>query len=124
MLFASCLCETVSVSLLSEERDLSTDPVVVSILSQLAADEILHAKLGWAYLTETLPQLGDEGPSRVAAYLPTAFGYLEAKMLEAMPIDEPVPEALQPQAHAIGLMGGGDGRETVGRRSSSNAAWP
>jgi len=113
VLFASCLSETVSVALLSEERDLAKEPAIVSVLKQLSADEILHAKMGWSYLTETLPELGDRGPERIAGYLPTAFGYLEKKMLAAMPVKTPPPAELQSQADALGLMNGRDGREIL-----------
>lgn len=112
VMFVGCFSETVSVSLLSEERELTTEPVIRSVVSQLASDEILHAKLGWSFLAQTWPQLDESARMRMNAYLPGAFGYLEARMHAAMPVPEgpPAPDAVRAQLEALGCMDPEDGR--------------
>ena len=82
-IFVGCLSETVSIALLTEERELTREPVIRRVVDQLAADEVLHAKLGWSYLVATWPTLDEAARARTRAYLPVAFGFLEAKMLDA-----------------------------------------
>jgi hypothetical protein len=102
VVFASCLSETVSMALLTAERERCTDPFVRRVLRQLSGDESLHARFGWAYLAYDLGR--DEGASveSLTAYLPTAFEYLEAKMLEEMPAGR-IPDDELERAFALGF---------------------
>lgn len=111
MMFAGCLSETVSVSLLSEERDATTEPVIRRVVEQLAADEVLHARLGWAYLAQTLPELSDEERGRVPKFLRAAFAQIERDMLGAMPLGADASEADEELLHALGVSLSVDGRE-------------
>lgn len=113
MIFASCMCETISVSLLTEERELTTEPVIHRVVDQLAADEVLHAKLGWAYLGAVWPGLDAEQRARTDAYLPVAFGSLEANMLTAMPLGKRLPDARPDALHALGVLDSEAGRELL-----------
>jgi len=113
VIFVGCMSETISVSLLTEERELTKEPVIERVVDQLAADEVLHAKLGWSYLAATWPALDDEERASVDAYLPIAFGYLEKKMLGAMPVGPEIPEPIRAQLEALGCTSSEDGRELM-----------
>ena len=113
VIFASCMSETISASLLAEEREVTTEPRIRRVVEQLSADEILHAKLGWALLEEWLPQLSDDEKEGLGRYLPLAFGVIEAKMLNAMPVGTPLPDALRSELRNLGAMDGSDAREIL-----------
>lgn len=111
VMFVGCLSETISVSLLTEERELCREPTIRRVVDQLAADEVLHARLGWSYLGELWPQLTPEERGDVDAYLPRAFGYLEAKMLHAMPTRGKLSPGLRRELEGLGATEGSAGRE-------------
>ncbi len=113
VMFVGCLSETVSIALLTEERELTTEPVIARVVDQLAADEVLHAKLGWTYLATVWPQLNAEERARTDAYLPVAFGYLEAKMLGAMPLVGDLPTTLRAETEALGCLSSEEGRDLL-----------
>ncbi len=111
VMFVGCLSETVSVSLLTEERELTSEPVIQRVVDQLASDEVLHAKLGWSFLADTWPRLDDEARARTNAYLPIALGFLETKMWAAMPLGPVPPEPIRAQLEALGCLDPRDARE-------------
>ena len=111
VMFVGCLSETVSIALLTEERELTREPVIRRVVEQLAADEVLHAKLGWSYLAATWPTLDEDARARTNAYLPVAFRYLRAKMHGAMPLGVQLDEGLKTQLEALGVMSSEEGRE-------------
>ncbi|MAQ13962.1 MAG: hypothetical protein CMN30_04100 [Sandaracinus sp.] len=111
VMFVGCLSETVSIALLTEERELTTEPVIRRVVEQLAADEVLHAKLGWSFLAATWPTLDFEGRERTERYLPVAFRHLRAKMHEAMPLGAPIGPELKRELEALGVMTSEEGRE-------------
>ncbi len=111
VLFVGCLSETVSIALLTEERELTREPVIERVVAQLAADEVLHAKLGWSYLAATWPALSAEAKTRMGAYLPVAFRYLREKMHGAMPLGRArIEGALKDELEALGVMSSEEGR--------------
>ncbi|MDH5492306.1 MAG: ferritin-like domain-containing protein [Myxococcales bacterium] len=113
VLFASCLSETISMALLTEERELTKEPLIRRVVTQLVGDETLHAKLGWIYLDQALPALDEAQRSRLDAYLPLAFGHIEARMHESMPL-RGEPSAAQRQAmESLGLLDSGAARELL-----------
>ncbi len=101
MLFTS-LSETVSVALLTEERERTTEPYIRRVLDQLAGDEVGHARFGWLYLQETWPRLDDDGRARTNRYLEFALPILEQRMLGAMPLAE-IPEEIVEEAQGLGF---------------------
>ena len=113
VIFASCLSETISTSLLAEERELTTEPRIHRVVEQLSADEILHAKLGWSLLGEWLPILTDDERAGLGRYLPLALGTIEQKMLNAMPLPPALPESLRAELAALGAVDGRDAREIL-----------
>lgn len=103
VMFACCLSESLSAPLLSAERDLSSEPSVKKVLEQLAADETLHARYGWAYIEHHWPQLGAEERARTNAYLPAALANIERRFVEALP-DAPLPPPdIETQLAALGV---------------------
>ncbi|NOY89646.1 MAG: ferritin-like domain-containing protein [Deltaproteobacteria bacterium] len=113
-LFAG-LSETVALALLTEERELATEPAARAVLEQLAADEVLHAKLGWGLLTEARERLDAQAWSRLDAYLPIAFGTLEMRMHEAMPLGPPRSDGELEALEALGAMESREGRVIFAR---------
>jgi hypothetical protein len=111
VLFVGCLSETVSIALLTEERELTREPVIERVVAQLAADEVLHAKLGWSYLSATWPALSAEAKERTGAYLPIALRYLREMMHGAMPLGtNPIEGTLKDELDALGVMSSAEGR--------------
>ncbi len=109
VMFVGCMSETIALALLTEERELTTEPAIRHVVAQLAADETLHAKLGWSFLAETWPRLDDAARERMTRYLPVALGYLEHEMLGAMPLPRDPPSAdVAEEARALGVL---DARE-------------
>ncbi len=113
VIFASCLSETISTSLLAEEREVTTEPRIHRVVEQLSADEILHAKLGWSLLADWLPILTSDEREGLSRYLPVALGTIEAKMLAAMPLPPPMSEELRAELASLGAIDGKDGREIL-----------
>lgn len=110
-MFVGCMSETVSIALLTEERELTTEPVIRTVVEQLSADEVLHAKLGWVFLADSWPRLDRDARERTNAYLPVAFGYLERKMHGAMPVTAGLSSQLVAEMHALGCLESQQGRE-------------
>ena len=74
VLVACALQETVSSSFIARCRERATAPPVRELLRVLLADEVDHARLGWAVLA--LPSLGDEIRGLVGGLLPDLVGIL------------------------------------------------
>jgi len=112
VMFVGCMSETIALALLTEERELTTEPPIHAVVDQLAADEVLHARLGWSYLAEVWPGLDDDARRRTDAYLPVAFGYLEERMYGAMPLaPSSPPDDVLAHMHALGCLDSAQGRE-------------
>jgi len=111
VMFVGCMSETVALSLLTEERELTTEPAIRAVVDQLAADEVLHARLGWSHLADVWPRLTEAERDRTNAYLPVAFAYLEQRMLGAMPVGPEHDEETLEAMHALGCLDSRQGRE-------------
>jgi hypothetical protein len=69
-LHLSVLSETYSSVLLSELRERARDPVVRDVLGVVIADEVHHARMGWAFLASMLAAPGgDEVRARIQSEL-------------------------------------------------------
>lgn len=111
VLFVGCLSETVAVGLLTEERELATEPWVKEVLEVILADEVAHARLGWQYLAARAPSLDDAARARVSAYLRVAFGYLETRELALLPVSPPLADEDVRAREAVGLCSGDGARD-------------
>ncbi len=102
LVFVGCISETVAVGLLTEERDMATEPFVRRVLTQLLADETLHARVGWAYLREVWPTLDDAQRARTNDYVGRALGYYEQCVIAAT-IPGQFDDALLEEGRALGF---------------------
>ena len=109
-LFACALSETVSMALLTAERERCKEPFISEVLKQLTADEVTHGKIGWTVLAYALPLLDAPARQRTDKYLPIAFAHIERCMLDAMPLGG-APEPIMRQAEALGVTDGAKARE-------------
>jgi len=105
MISICCLSETVAVSLIGAERlDMPEGPLR-ELLTEIYADEVGHARFGWAHLAGMLD--GDaQLATRLSNYLRVAFGHLEHHELSHLPIGAAPP----PEGAVLGLCSGEDAR--------------
>lgn len=66
----SCLGETFACTELAMLRDRCVDPVVEGVLRIFLADEIVHARVGWAYLAHAFKTADEATRRSVAASIP------------------------------------------------------
>ncbi|MBX3271064.1 MAG: diiron oxygenase [Sandaracinaceae bacterium] len=112
--FACCLCETVSVGLLSAEKEETTEPRIRAVVEQLASDEILHARFGWTYLALAWPALDDLQRARFVEWLRRGFARLERDMLASMPLAPPGEDrAIALAAARLGVLDAREARELL-----------
>lgn len=111
--FASCLSETVSVGLLTAEKEEIAEPLIAGVVEQLRADEVLHARFGWVYLGLTWPRLDATQRERFADWLRVGFGHLERKMLENMPIGGQPTDEVCEAAAKLGVLDAMEAREIL-----------
>ncbi|MCA9604712.1 MAG: diiron oxygenase [Myxococcales bacterium] len=110
--FACCLSETVSVGLLTAEKEETTEPLIRPVVEQLAADEVLHARFGWIWLATAWPSLDATQKERFADWLKLGFASLERSMLENMPHGDGDP-AIAEAAARLGVLDSGEAREIL-----------
>ena len=114
LLFAS-LTETISMGLLTGERERVKEPFIARVLRRLAADESLHARVGWTYLASIHDDLSDEELQAIRDYMPVALGHLEAELLGSMPVSpgpEP-PKEVMDDLFALGFSESRQSREMM-----------
>jgi len=102
-LFVGCLAETVAVAFTTEEREQTREPYIKRVITQISADEVLHARFGWAYLQEVAPTLDDPARARTNLWLRVAFRYLEREEMLEVPSTTPPPEDIREQGLALGV---------------------
>lgn len=101
-----CLSETVAVALISAEREQMPDGPLRTLLTEILADEVGHARLGWRWLAAGAGPLDAATRERIGAYLRVAFAHLEAHELAHLPVAIPVP----PGGAALGVCDAQDAR--------------
>lgn len=106
LLSVGCLSETVAVSLITAERDAMVEGPLRAILTDILADEIGHARLGWRWIARHAPTFDRAARARLGRYLAVAFAHLEAHELRFLPVGRPLP----PGAEQLGLCHGSDAR--------------
>jgi hypothetical protein len=74
-----CMSETAAVALIGAERlEMPEGSELRALLTRIWADEIGHARFGWRLLERLGPSLTSAEREAIHAYLPIAFGHLEA----------------------------------------------
>ena len=105
LLSICCLSETVAVALIGAERIEMPDGPLRELLTEIYADEVGHARFGWAHLEELLN--GDADLAiRLGQYLRVAFGHLEEHELAHLPLTSTPP----PEGAVLGLCSGAAAR--------------
>lgn len=105
LLSICCLSETVAVALIGAERIDMPDGPLRDLLTEIYADEVGHARFGWAHLEELLD--GDtQLAERLGRYLRVAFGHLEQHELAHLPLSSNPP----PEGKVLGLCSGSEAR--------------
>jgi hypothetical protein len=106
-LLVSCVAETYATVVLNAMREEATDPVVRAVMQSIYADEIRHARLGWAFLSWSLRQSGShaDAAAAAAAMIPTALRGA-ANVIE-LPRDD---AQVEPALRAHGLMSAAEER--------------
>ena len=102
-MFVGCLAETVAVAFTAEERERTQEPFVKAVITQISADESLHARFGWAFAKEAAPHLDDDARARTDRWLRTAFAYLEREEMREVPDVRPPSEELRDEGLRLGV---------------------
>src|SRR5262249_41628561 len=76
----SCLGETFACTELSMLRDRAIDPVVRGVLTVFLADEIVHARIGWAYLSHAMKAADGATRASVASAIPESVAGIGANL--------------------------------------------
>lgn len=76
----SCLGETFACTELTLLRERAVDPVVRGVLTIFLADEIVHARVGWAYLAHAFRTADDATKRSVAAAVPSYVAGIAANL--------------------------------------------
>lgn len=106
LLSIGCLSETVAVALITAERTRMAEGPLRAILSEILADEVGHARLGWRWIARHAPNFDGGTRRRLGRYLALAFAHLEAHEHRFLPLGQPLP----PGAEQLGLCAGADAR--------------
>lgn len=106
LLSIGCLSETVAVALITAEREKMADGPLRSILTEILADEVGHARLGWRWFARHAGRFDAAARQRLGAYLAVAFAHLEAHENHFLPLGPALPDG----ADQLGLCSGAEAR--------------
>lgn len=106
LLSVGCLSETVAVALISAERHRMAPGPLRTIITQILADEVGHARLGWRWMARQMPRFDAAAKARLGSYLAVAFAHFEAHEHQMLPLGGSWGEA----GEALGLCEGGEAR--------------
>jgi hypothetical protein len=68
-----CCSETVAVALVGTERELAATAALRATLARILADEVNHARFGWALVSEVAPDIDPATRWRLGRYLVSCF---------------------------------------------------
>lgn len=106
LLSVGCLSETVAVALITAERARMAEGPLRRILTEILADEVGHARLGWRWIARHAPGFDAAARQRLGRYLALAFAHLEAHEHRFLPLGPALPTG----AEQLGLCMGGEAR--------------
>ncbi|WP_224366578.1 ferritin-like domain-containing protein [Hyalangium versicolor] len=95
---ASCVAETVSVGVLMRLRPVAGNERMRAVLHELLQDEVVHSRLGWAYLAHVAPS---ENVTFLGRFLPDMLEVTAAQDVEAT---APTPEDEDPALLPHGVL--------------------
>jgi hypothetical protein len=93
-MLVSCVSETYATTVLAATRDLTVDPTAQAVLTAIYSDEVMHARLGWAYLRYAIDQGGQGAIDAAARMVPIALRGV-ANVVERERPDGEVTEAVR-----------------------------
>lgn len=93
-LLVSCISETYATTILAETRDRTTDPCIHEVLTAIYSDEIMHARMGWAYLRYCLDKDPD-GVRQAAAEMIQIGVAGVARVVETPRRNDPMSDAMR-----------------------------
>jgi hypothetical protein len=102
VLSIGCLAETVAVALIGAERLEMPEGPLHDLLTRIWADEVGHARFGWAFVDRMLPRLNAAERRDLERYLPVALDHLVVHELAHLPEGAAPP----PEGAAFGLCSG------------------
>ena len=106
LLSVSCLSETVAVALIGAEREEMPEGPLRDLLTRIWADEIGHARFGWAIVGREVRKMDAAARARLGAYLAVALAHVERHELRHLNAAACPPRA----GAAWGLCNGADAR--------------
>ncbi|MFT3699543.1 MAG: ferritin-like domain-containing protein [Kofleriaceae bacterium] len=90
-MLVSCVSETYATTVLSATLDLTVDPTARAVLTSIYSDEVMHARLGWAYMRHAI-EVGGQGVIDAAAQmLPRALRGVANVVERERPIGDVTP---------------------------------
>ena len=92
--------ETLACALLSACRDGASDPVAKAVYTNIVADEVHHARLGWYYLLWRAPQWSQPDRQRVA----DQAGAMVMQIEKRFGTGRDAPRGAQKAARALGVL--------------------
>jgi len=104
VVYASCLSETVSVSLTAAEREQTEEPFVAEVLDQLLGDETLHARFGWVLLGWARERWSEEEREAIEAYLPFAAKHYVTTIQRRLGKPKKLPEEIARDRVRLGVL--------------------
>ena len=72
-MLVSCVSETYATTVLAATRDVTEDPTAKAVLTAIYSDEVMHARLGWAYLRYAIDTGGQGAIDAASAMVPIAL---------------------------------------------------
>jgi hypothetical protein len=72
-MLVSCVSETYATTVLGATRDITEDPTAQAVLTSIYSDEVMHARLGWAYLRYAIDHGGQGAIDAATAMVPRAL---------------------------------------------------
>lgn len=102
-----CMSETIAVSIIRAEQAELEGTSLGAVLSDILADEVSHARLGWKVLGACAPLLDDASRDRLSRYLVDALAHQVVHEVPKLP----VLGALPAHAAAAGVCDGGFARQ-------------
>lgn len=93
-LLVSSVAETYATVVLGAVRDRTTDPPTRAVMDNIWADEIQHARIGWAYLSFCFANGGQPERTAAEAMIPMSLKGVAAMIDKPRPTTGPIDDAL------------------------------
>ncbi|MCK6520327.1 ferritin-like domain-containing protein [Myxococcota bacterium] len=106
LISVGCMSETIAVSIIRAEHAELDDGPLATLLGEILADEVSHARFGWRTLGLLMPRLDAAARARTSRYLVDAFAHQVHHEVPRLPRFD----ALRPELGQAGVCDGGFAR--------------